>query len=67
MVLTEDETITLPRELDNLIGGDKFFLSPRIQTLKAIHAKIRPEPERAPPPPLKHYDLPRVGARRRRG
>jgi hypothetical protein len=33
----------------------------RIKTLKAIRAKIRPEPEREPlPPPPKRYTLPRA-------
>jgi hypothetical protein len=30
------------QELDGTIDGDQYFLSPRIQTLKAIRAKIRP-------------------------
>jgi hypothetical protein len=47
------------RELDAIIRGDKFFLSPRIQMLKAIRAKIRPQPIREPLPPLKHYEPPR--------
>jgi hypothetical protein len=65
---TDEQAAVLLRELDNIIDGDKYFLSPRIQTLKAIRAKIRPEPERKPLPPLKHYEPPRVGkGRRRRG
>jgi hypothetical protein len=66
--LTDEQAAVLLRELDNIIDGDKYFLSPRIQTLKAIRAKIRPEPERKPLPPLKHYEPPRVGkGKRRRG
>jgi hypothetical protein len=42
--LTEEETTALLRELDGIIAGDRYFLSPRIQTLKAIRNKIRPEP-----------------------
>jgi hypothetical protein len=42
--LTDDETVVLLRELDNIIEGDRFPLSPRILTLKAIRAKLRPEP-----------------------
>jgi hypothetical protein len=61
---TDEQAAVLLRELDNIIDGDKYFLSPRIQTLKAI----RPEPERKPLPPLKHYEPPRVGkGKRRRG
>jgi hypothetical protein len=46
--LTDEETAALLRELDALIDGDRYFLSPRIKTLKAIRAKIRPEPVREP-------------------
>jgi hypothetical protein len=68
--LTDDETAALLRELDGLINGDRYFLSPRIKTLRAIRAKIRPEPVRQPlPPPPKRYEPPRTTAaqRRRRG
>jgi hypothetical protein len=40
------DTALLLRELDTLVANDRYFLSPRIQTLKAILAKIRPEPAR---------------------
>jgi hypothetical protein len=50
--LSDEEITTLLRELDAIINGDRYFLSPRIQTLKAIRAKLRPEP--AP----KHYEPP---------
>jgi hypothetical protein len=42
--LTKKKAAVLLRELDGIIDGDKYFLSPRIQTLKAIRAKLRPEP-----------------------
>ena len=42
--LTDEETAALLRELDGLIDGDRYFMSQRIKTLKAIRAKIRPEP-----------------------
>jgi hypothetical protein len=48
--LTDEESAALRRELDGLIDGDRYFLSPRIKTLKAIRAKIRPEPARPPLP-----------------
>ena len=55
--LTDEETAALLRELDVLIDGDRYFLSPRIKTLKAIRAKIRPEAVRPPlPPPPKRYE-----------
>jgi hypothetical protein len=51
--LTDEETTALLRELDNLIDGDRYQFSARVRTLKAIRAKIRPEPAREPlPPPL---------------
>ena len=64
--LTEEETAALARLLSQAINSDRYPLSPRIQTLKAILGKIRPEPVREPLPPLKHYEPPRIGARRRR-
>ena len=60
--LTDDEAVLLLKELNDLIDGD------RIRTLKAIRAKIRPEPAREPPPPPpKRYAPPRASAAKRRG
>ncbi len=56
----------LLRELDGIIDGDRYFMSQRIQILKAIRAKIRPEPAREPLPPPKPYAPPRATARQRR-
>jgi hypothetical protein len=64
--LTDDEMTALFRLLSQTIDNDRYPLSLRIQTLKGILAKIRPEPVREPLPPLKQYEPPRVGARRRR-
>jgi hypothetical protein len=64
--LTDEETAGLLRELDDIIDGDRFPLSPRILTLKAIRAKIRPEPVREPLPPAKRYEPLRATAARRR-
>ena len=64
--LTEEETNALARVLSRTIDDDRYPLSPRIQTLKAILRKIRPEPTREPPPPLKHYEPPRATTARRR-
>ena len=63
--LTDDETAALARLLKSTIDADRYPLSPRIQTLKTILDKIRPEPVREPLPPLKRYE-PRIGAARRR-
>jgi len=56
------------KELNGLIDGDRYFLSDRIRTLKAIRAKISPEPVRGPPPPPpKRYAPPTASAAKRRG
>jgi hypothetical protein len=65
--LTEDETAALARLLTNTTDADRYPLSPRIQLLKGILAKLRPEPKREPLPPLKLYEPPRGGRYRRRG
>jgi hypothetical protein len=65
--LTDEEAAALLKELDGLIDGDRYFLSPRIKTLRAIRAKLRPEPVREPlPPPMKRYEPPRATAAQRR-
>jgi hypothetical protein len=47
--------------------GDRYFLSDRLKTLKAIRAKIRPELVRKPLSPApKPYAAPRASAARRR-
>ena len=65
--LTDEETAALTRLLSTTIDADRFPLSPRVQVLRGILAKLRPEPERAPPPPLKRYEPPRASAARRHG
>jgi hypothetical protein len=64
--LPDEEIAALVRLLTNTIDADRYPLSPRIQTLKAILGKIRPEPRPEPLPPLRHYDPPRATARKRR-
>ena len=65
--LTDDEAAALLRELDGLIDGERYFMSQRITTLRAIRAKIRPEPVREPlPPPPKQYAPPRATVKQRR-
>jgi hypothetical protein len=64
--LRDEEIAALARLLSKAIDDDRYLLSPRIQALKAILAKIRPEPVREPLPPLKHYEPPRATAARRR-
>jgi hypothetical protein len=64
--LTDEETAALTRLLSNTIDADRYPLSPRIQSLKAILGKIRPEPVREPLPPLKQNEPPRATTARRR-
>ena len=64
--LSYEETRALARLLSQSVEGNRYPLSPRIQTLKAILAKLRPEPVRKPLPPPKVYAPPRGTAARRR-
>jgi hypothetical protein len=61
--LTDEETDALARLLSRTIDDDRYPLSPRVQTLKGILAKIRPEPVREPLPPRKVYAPPRAKGR----
>jgi hypothetical protein len=45
----------LIRELQSIIQNDRYPLSPRIVALKEISGLLRPEPEREPLPPRRHY------------
>jgi hypothetical protein len=63
--LSDEETTALLRELDDIIGNDRYFLSPRIRTLTTIRDKLRPSQVREPLTPLRHYEPPRAGRRRR--
>ena len=66
--LSDEETDALLKELIHIIDGDRFQFSARVRMLKAIRAKIRPEPAREPlPPPPKQYAPPRASAAKRRG
>jgi hypothetical protein len=64
--LTDEETDALARLLSRTIDDGRYPLSPRVQNLKGILAKIRPEPVREPLPPAKVYAPPRATAVRRR-
>jgi hypothetical protein len=65
--LTDDEAAALTKELYDIVQNDRYPLSPRILTLKAMFAKLRPEPVREPLPPPKVYAPPSKGRYRRRG
>ena len=64
--LTEEQTAFLLGELDRIIDGDRFPLSPRIRTLSEIRAMIGPETARQPLPAQKHYGPPKKGRYSRR-
>jgi hypothetical protein len=49
--LWDDEAASLIKELADITGNDRYPFSPRIQTLRAVFAKLRPEPPREPSPP----------------
>ena len=63
--LSDEQAAALTRELHDIIEGDRYPFSSRIRTLREILQKLRPEPLREPLPPIRHYEPPRVGRRRR--
>jgi len=67
--LTAEETAALARELTEITFSARYQLSPRIKTLSAILAKLRPKPARpAASPAPRVYEPPSKGRyRRRRG
>jgi hypothetical protein len=65
--LSDDEAAALTQELHDIVENDRYPFSPRIQTLRAILHKLRPEPARKPLPPLKVYAPPSKGRYKRRG
>jgi hypothetical protein len=64
--LTDDEAGALIKELADITGNDRYPFSARIQTLRAILAKLQPEPVREPLPPPNVYAPPRATSARRR-
>jgi len=64
--LFDDQAAALVALLTRTIDGDYYPLSPRVRALKAILAKLRPEPAREPLPPPKVYAPPRATVTRRR-
>jgi hypothetical protein len=61
--LTDEEAAALIKELADITGNDRYPFSPRIQTLRAILAKLKPEPAREPVSPPKVYAPPRAAGR----
>jgi hypothetical protein len=64
--LSDEEAAALTQELHDIVERDRYPFSPRIQILKAILAKLRPEPVREPLPQRKVYAPPRAPWVRRR-
>ena len=58
--LFDDQAAALVALLTRTIDGDCYPLSPRVRALKAILAKLRPEPIREPLLAPKLYALPRA-------
>ena len=46
--LSDEEADALAQELHDIVERDRYPLSPRIPTLRAILGKLRPEPARKP-------------------
>ena len=46
--LTDEEAAALIKEFADITGNDRYPFSPGNQTLRAILAKLRPEPAREP-------------------
>jgi hypothetical protein len=66
--LSDAEAEALAQELGGTINYARYPLSPRIQTLRAILGKLRPEPVRpASSPEPRVYAPPSKGRYRRRG
>jgi hypothetical protein len=65
--LTDDEAAALTQELHDIVENDRYPFSPRIQNLRAVLNKLRPEPVRQPLPPLKVYAPPSKSRYKRRG
>ena len=65
--LTDEEVEALVRLLRRAIDDDRYPVSLRVQVWKGILGKLKPEPVRAPLPPLKTYEPPSRGRYRRRG
>jgi hypothetical protein len=59
--LSDEETAALTQELHDIVESDRYPFSPRVRTLRAVLAQLRPEPVREPLPPLKVYGPPRGG------
>jgi len=65
--LTNEQVELLIAELDRIIADDRYFLSPRIQALRAMRALLKRYPARpAAAPAPRIYEPPSKGRYRRR-
>ena len=65
--LSDDETQALVRVLRETVDSDRFPLNPRVQVLRAVLARLRPEPVRpAASPEPRVYAPPAKGGYSRR-
>jgi hypothetical protein len=64
--LSDEQAEALTRVLRDIVDNDQYLLSPRIVRLREILNKIRPEKEREPLLPLRHYEPPSKGRYQRR-
>jgi hypothetical protein len=64
--LSDDEAAALTQELHDIVENDRYFLSPRIRTLKQIRGKIKLYPFPEPLQPPKVYTPVGANAARRR-
>ena len=58
--LSDEEAAALTQELHDIVENARYPFSPRIRTLRAVLAKLRPEPVREPLAPPKVYAVPRA-------
>jgi hypothetical protein len=61
--MSDNEAAALIKELHDTVDNNRYPFSPRIQTLRAILAKLKPEPVREPSLPPKMYASPRAVTR----
>ena len=66
--LSDAEAEALTQELAGIVQNNRYPLSPRVQMLRGVRGKLRPEPVRERLPPPKQHEPPRfTRGRWRRG
>ena len=63
--LSDEEAAALIKELADITGNDRYPFSARIRTLRAILARLRPEPVREPLQSPHAYAPPKATVARR--